>query len=74
MLFDPSSAAAPPGQTVFESGSIGSVRIKFAEPTAFTGDFTASTRLRLTYRILGATETNSADALLVEPVKLEVAR
>ena len=74
VVFDSSTASAAPGQSVFESGSIGNVRLRFAEPTAFTGSFAAGTPLRLTFRILGATESNGADALLVEPVKLEAAR
>jgi hypothetical protein len=67
--FDP-AASAPQGQTIFESGTIGDVKIRFSEPTAFTGSFAPNTPLRLTFRILGAAE----DALLVEPLKLEAAR
>jgi tetratricopeptide (TPR) repeat protein len=66
------NAAARDGQTVFETGTIGDIRFRFAEPTAFTGSF--STNARLTYRILGVTEVNGADALLLEPVRLEPAR
>ena len=60
------------GQTVFETGTINGIRFRFSEPTAFTGTF--STNARLTYRILGATEVSGADALLLEPVRLEPAR
>ncbi|HEV8445296.1 MAG TPA: hypothetical protein VGQ44_00655 [Gemmatimonadaceae bacterium] len=56
---------APPGQTVFESGTIGDVPFKFSEPVAFSGTFPAAATL--TYRILGV----SGSALLLEPVKLE---
>jgi hypothetical protein len=70
VAFDPAAgAAAATQQTVFASGAIGGVRFKFAEPTAFTGSF--GTQARLTYRILGATEINGSDALLLEPVRLE---
>lgn len=62
-------ATARDGQTVFEGGTISGIRFRFAEPTAFTGAF--PTRARLTYRILGATEVSGADALLLEPVRLE---
>lgn len=63
-------AATPAGgQTIFESGVIDEVRFRFSEPTAFTGTF--ATDARLTYRVLGATEVNGADALLLEPVRLE---
>lgn len=65
------SATARDAQTIFESGAIGDVRFRFPEPTAFTGSF--STTARLTYRILGATEAGGADALLLEPVRLEQA-
>jgi len=64
------AASAPPGQTIFETGTIGDVKIRFSEPTAFTGNFAPNTPLRLTFRILGAAD----DALLVEPLKLEAAR
>jgi hypothetical protein len=70
VIFDPAAgAAAAAQQTVFASGAIGGVRFKFAEPTAFTGSFGA--QARLTYRILGATEIDGADAILLEPVRLE---
>lgn len=60
------------GQTIFETGMIDGIRFRFSEPTAFTGTF--QTRARLTYRILGATEVGGADALLLEPVRLEPSR
>ena len=66
------NATTRDAQTVFESGTIGDVRFRFAEPTAFTGTF--MTNARLTYRILGATEVNGASALLLEPVRLEPSR
>ncbi|HEX9160596.1 MAG TPA: tetratricopeptide repeat protein [Thermoanaerobaculia bacterium] len=72
VTFDPPAATAPSGQTIFASGSIGDVRFRFSEPTAFTGVF--GTTARLTYRILGTTEVNGADGLLVEPVRLEATR
>jgi tetratricopeptide (TPR) repeat protein len=68
VTFEPSNSPAPNGQTIFETGSIGDVKIRFAEPTAFTGAF--GTTARLTFRILGVAN----DALLVEPVRLEPAR
>jgi len=68
------SATLNSGQTVFESGVIDGVPFRFPEPTAFTGSFAAGSPLRLTYRILGATELRGADALLLEPLKLEVRR
>jgi hypothetical protein len=58
--------SAPAGQTIFESGTIGEVAFRFSEPTAFAGTFSATARL--TYRILGV----SGNALLIEPVKLEL--
>jgi len=55
----------------FVSGRAGGIPFRFSEPTAFKGNFAANTPLRLTFRILGATELNGASALLVEPIKLE---
>jgi hypothetical protein len=61
---------APANQTAFESGDIDGVRFRFSEPMAFNGDFAAHAPLRLTYRVLGATN----DELLLEPIGLEAAR
>jgi hypothetical protein len=61
---------APAHQTIFESGEIDGVRFRFSEPMAFNGDFAAHAPLRLTYRVLGA----SNDELLLEPMQLEAAR
>ena len=55
----------------FESGTIDGKRFRFSQPVNFNGDFKARLPLRLTYRILGVTQVNGADALLVEPIKLE---
>jgi tetratricopeptide (TPR) repeat protein len=59
--------------SVFESGAIDGVPFRFSEPTQFNGTFAAPT-LRLTYRILGATQQNGAEALLLEPLRLEASR
>jgi hypothetical protein len=61
---------APAHQTILESGEIDGVRFRFSEPMAFNGDFAVHAPLRLTYRILGA----SNDELLLEPIQLEAAR
>lgn len=53
----------------FASGTIDGVPFRFTEPTIFNGTF--DTTARLTYRILGAGEN---DALLLEPLGLEVVR
>jgi len=55
----------------FETGKIGDVPFRFSEPMTFKGTFAAGVRLRLTYRILGASQLSGADALLLEPVRLE---
>lgn len=68
--FDEAKPDALVHQTIFESGAIDGVHFHFSEPIAFNGDFAAHTPLRLTYRILGA----SNDELLLEPVHLEAAR
>jgi tetratricopeptide (TPR) repeat protein len=60
--------------TVFESGTIDGVPFRFSEPTTFEGNFDITAPLRLTYRILGVTRTGDADALLLEPVRLETTR
>lgn len=67
----PSAAA---NQTAFERGAIDGVPFRFSEPIAFQGSFAAQTPLRLTYRILGATQVGGADGLLLEPLKLEEPR
>jgi hypothetical protein len=54
----------------FETGTIEGLPFKFSEPMVFNGTFGAHAPLRLTYRILGA----SGDALLLEPVRVEVAK
>ena len=72
-----SGAPAPspaPGQTIFETGTIDNVPFRFSEPIAFQGTFSANSPLCLTYRILGATRVGDADALLLEPLRLEAAR
>lgn len=69
VTFEPGQAA-PAGQTIFETGTINGVRVRFSEPTAFAGSFAAGVPLRLTYRVLGATDIGGAGALLLEPLKL----
>ena len=58
--------------TTFASGVIDGVPFRFSEPIIFAGTF--DVHARLTYRILGITRSNDADALLLEPVKLEAGR
>ena len=70
-VFDPMAGASPPGRTVFSTGRIGSIPFAFAQPTVFTGTFAAGSPLRLDYRLLGLTELSGAQALLLEPVRLE---
>jgi hypothetical protein len=62
--------AGPP----FETGKIDGVPFRFSEPMTFNGAFASGVPLRLTYRILGASQLNGADALLLEPVRLEPLR
>ncbi|MEA2571599.1 MAG: hypothetical protein QOI24_3600 [Acidobacteriota bacterium] len=69
--FDAPTPGAP-GTTVFAGGMIEGVPFTFSEPTAFQGTLTSP--LRLTYRLLGATQKDGADALLLEPLKVEAAR
>lgn len=68
--FDEAGAGGPGQQTIFESGIIEGVPFRFSEPIAFRGTFAAHAPLRLTYRLLGA----SNDALLLEPLELEAVR
>jgi hypothetical protein len=58
----------------FESGTIDGVPFRFAERTQFAGTFDAAAPLRLTYRISGVTKLGDADALLLEPLRLEAVR
>ena len=62
--------AGPP----FETGTVDGVPFRFSEPMTFNGTFTSGAPLRLTYGILGASQLNGADALLLEPVRLEPPR
>lgn len=59
---------------VFETGTIDDVPFRFTEPVIFDGTFDITTPLRLRYRILGVTRSGEADALLLEPLQLEVPR
>jgi hypothetical protein len=65
------SGVAVFAQLPFESGTIEGVPFRFAEPTQFQGMFPINTPLRLTYRILGVTDVNGADGLLLEPIRVE---
>jgi hypothetical protein len=58
----------------FETGQVDGIRFRFSEPMNFSGNFAAHVPLRLTYRILGPTQLNGADALLLEPLRLEPLR
>ena len=58
----------------FETGRIDGIPFRFSEPMNFNGAFAAHVPLRLTYRILGPTQLNGADALLLEPLRLEPAK
>jgi hypothetical protein len=62
------------GKSAFESGTIEGVPFLFPAPTVFAGTFDPASPLRLTYRILGVTRAGDADALLLEPVRLETIR
>jgi hypothetical protein len=73
-VFNVAPAPSPAGQTIFETGTIDGVPFRFSEPTAFNGTFAAGAPQRLTYRILGATQQDGADALLLEPLRLETIR
>ena len=55
----------------FETGTVNGTPFRFSEPMTFNGNFAAHVPLRLTYRILGPTQINGADALLLEPLRLE---
>jgi hypothetical protein len=61
-------------QALFESGTIGDIPFRFSGPVRFAGRFEAAQPLRLTYRILGVTRSGDAWALLLEPIRVEVAR
>jgi hypothetical protein len=68
------SATTVEGRTTLASGTIEGVPFRFAEPTIFNGNFAGNTPLRLTYRILGVTDVNGSDGLLLEPIRLEPIR
>ena len=58
----------------FETGRIDGKAFRFSEPMNFNGTFAAHVPLLLTYRILGVTQLNGADALLLDPIRLEAAK
>jgi hypothetical protein len=58
----------------FETGTTEGIPFRFSEPMTFNGNFAPHVALRLTYRILGATQVSGADAILLEPLRLEPAR
>lgn len=60
--------------TTIGGGEIGQMPFRFSVPTVFRGDFSNAPALRLEYRILGITDSESGEALLLEPVRLEVAQ
>lgn len=60
--------------TTVARGTIGVIRFAFAAPTVFRGDFTRAPSIRMEYRILGVTESETGEALLVEPLRLEAAQ
>lgn len=60
------------GRVAFASGTIEGIPFRFSEPTVFVGTFDPGRPLRLSYRILGVTRSGVRDALLFEPVRLEV--
>ncbi|MDQ3280631.1 MAG: hypothetical protein M3Q69_04390 [Acidobacteriota bacterium] len=59
---------------VFESGTMEGLPFRFSSAVQFSGTFDITRPLRLTYRILGVTQSGERDALLLEPVRLEVVR
>ena len=63
-----------PGQTTLESGTIDGVDFRFSGPTAFHGTFSDVSPVWLTFRILGTTEVEGRDAVLLEPVGIEAVR
>ncbi|HEV2720828.1 MAG TPA: hypothetical protein VG323_12475, partial [Thermoanaerobaculia bacterium] len=72
--FKPETRNQKPDQTVFESGVVEGVPFRFSEPMIFTGNFAPNAPLRLVYRILGITDVDGADGLLLEPIRLEPIR
>ena len=56
----------------FESGAMNDVPFRFQAPARFRGIAATDRKLRVTYRILGATTVDDRDALLLEPIRAEV--
>jgi len=56
----------------FEHGTMRGVSFRFQQPVQFEGIAPTHRRLRLVYRILGATAVDGRDALLIEPLRAEV--
>ncbi len=74
VVFDSDRSPGSDTTTDFASGHVGRAIVRFAQPFRFTGRYSAGVPLRLTYRVLGATRAGDADALLIEPVRLEAIR
>jgi hypothetical protein len=68
---DAGATGSEPSTTSFERGTIEGIPFRFQSPTLFRGPLIASRPLRLTYRILGVTDSAGADELLLEPLRLE---
>jgi len=59
---------------LFEQGTMRGVPFRFQQPARFRGVAPAARRLRIVYRILGATAADGRDALLIEPLRAEESR
>lgn len=73
VVFD--AIAARNGETTsFAKGTIGTLKFRFPDATAFRGNFHEAVPLLLTFRVAGVTRVDDADGLLLEPLRLEVGR
>lgn len=63
-----------PDGEAFAGGTINGIPFRFQSPTRFRGVPSSSKNLRVAYRILGATTVDGRDALLVEPLRVEVSQ
>jgi tetratricopeptide (TPR) repeat protein len=55
-----------------DRGMIGGIPFRFQSPARFRGIAETARKLRIVYRILGATTLDGRDALLLEPIRAEV--
>jgi len=66
----PDAVTVSGDRSTFDRGSIGQIPFAFMAPVTFELPVRSGQPVRLTYRILGATETAGVNGLLIEPLRI----